>query len=263
MNSCHAAEGSLPSALRDKGVEEAPVTEQAVPIAHSQSFAGEESLDLVLESTRDGGLEGPPGKENRERPFEEDGKCLGKLQWERTKALSNSLSSDSDIGLKKSKHHLQAQTAENSSSHDVLRSGGIECDEDKLYMAQTKDVEAQFFTRCANRLQTVTLASYDVAWHIAHAKKPYSEEELIKTCLTDVILILSPENENLQKKMSGLQLSHHTTECRISNLNSGIESQLHLQLQQCQYLSIALDESCHAQDKHYRYLSALCLMTVL
>ncbi|CAM2098661.1 unnamed protein product [Caretta caretta] len=38
-------------------------------------------------------------------------------------------------------------------------------------------------------------------------------------------------------------------ECRISDLNSDIESQLHLQLQQCEYLSIALDELRDVQDK--------------
>ncbi|CAM5099278.1 unnamed protein product [Eretmochelys imbricata] len=111
------------------------------------------------------------------------------------------------------------------------------------------DVEAQFCTRFANQSQTVMLASYYVAWHIAWAKKPYSEGEVVKTCLTDVISILSPENENLQKKISGLQLSRHTIERRISNLNSDIKSQLHLQLQQCEYLIITLNESFHTQDK--------------
>ncbi|CAM2100029.1 unnamed protein product [Caretta caretta] len=68
-------------------------------------------------------------------------------------------------------------------------------------------------------------------------------------CLTARTEITSPENENLQKKISGLQLSRHTVERRISDLNSDIESQLHLKLQQCEYLSIALDESCDVQDK--------------
>ncbi|CAM2100314.1 unnamed protein product [Caretta caretta] len=53
-------------------------------------------------------------------------------------------------------------------------------------------VEAQFFTTFANRSQTVTLASYYVAWHIAYVKKLYSEGEPIKMCLTDVVSILSP-----------------------------------------------------------------------
>lgn len=78
MNSCSAAEGSLPSALRDKGVEEVPATEQAAPIVHSQRFAVEERIALAQESTRDGGLAGAPGKENLERPLEEDGKLSRK-----------------------------------------------------------------------------------------------------------------------------------------------------------------------------------------
>uniref|UniRef100_H3AIM7 DUF4371 domain-containing protein n=1 Tax=Latimeria chalumnae TaxID=7897 RepID=H3AIM7_LATCH len=63
-------------------------------------------------------------------------------------------------------------------------------------MKNQLEKQAQVFTKITKQSQAVTLASYQVAWHIAHAKKPYSEE-----------------------------------------------------LQQCKYLSIALDESCDIQDK--------------
>uniref|UniRef100_H2ZWQ1 DUF4371 domain-containing protein n=1 Tax=Latimeria chalumnae TaxID=7897 RepID=H2ZWQ1_LATCH len=116
-------------------------------------------------------------------------------------------------------------------------------------MKKQLEKQAQVFTKFTKQSQAMTLASYQVAWHIACAKKPNSKGEFVKTCLRDVMSILSPENDHLQKKISDLQLSRHTIERRISDLNSDIELQLHSQLQQCEYLSLALDESCDMQDK--------------
>ena len=49
--------------------------------------------------------------------------------------------------------------------------------------------------------------------------------------------------------VSDLQLSHHTVERRVSDISTVIESQLHSDLQACEYFSVALDESCDIQDK--------------
>ncbi|KAI0209899.1 General transcription factor II-I repeat domain-containing protein 2A [Lamellibrachia satsuma] len=49
--------------------------------------------------------------------------------------------------------------------------------------------------------------------------------------------------------VSDVQLSRHTVEHRISDINTAIESQLHSELQACEYFSVALDESCDIQDK--------------
>lgn len=45
------------------------------------------------------------------------------------------------------------------------------------------------------------------------------------------------------------QLSRHTVEHRISNINTTTESQLHSDLQACEHFSVALDESYDIQDK--------------
>uniref|UniRef100_UPI00358ED13F SCAN domain-containing protein 3-like n=1 Tax=Myxine glutinosa TaxID=7769 RepID=UPI00358ED13F len=89
----------------------------------------------------------------------------------------------------------------------------------------------------------------NLAWNIARAKKPYSEGEFVKTCLRDVIAILTPENDSLKRSVSDLQLSRHTVEQRISDVNNSIETQLHTDLEKCRYFSIVLDESCDIQDK--------------
>lgn len=100
------------------------------------------------------------------------------------------------------------------------------------------------------------LASYQLAWNIARAKKPDNEGEFVKKCLSDVVEILSPENDKLKQMVSDVQLSRHTVEHRISDINTAVESQLHSDLQACEYFSVASDESCDIQDKPQLAISA-------
>ncbi|CAI5669575.1 unnamed protein product [Oreochromis niloticus] len=109
--------------------------------------------------------------------------------------------------------------------------------------------QIQFFQKFTKRSETITLTSYQLAWNIARAKKPYDEGEFVKKCLSDVVEILSPENDKLKLMVSDVQLSRHTVEHRISDINTAIESQLHSDLQACEYFSVALDESWNIQDK--------------
>ena len=88
-----------------------------------------------------------------------------------------------------------------------------------------------------------------MAWNIARSKKPYNDGKFVKKCLCDVVEILSPENNKLKKMISDVQLSRHTVERRISDINTAIESQLHADFQACEYFNFALDESCDIQDK--------------
>ena len=88
-----------------------------------------------------------------------------------------------------------------------------------------------------------------MAWNIAQAKRPYNKREFVKKCLCDAVEILSPENNKLKRMVADVQLSRHTVEDRISDINTVTESQLHSDLQVCEYFSVALDESCDIQDK--------------
>ena len=71
----------------------------------------------------------------------------------------------------------------------------------------------------------------------------------MKTCIRDVVAILNPDNDGLKRSVSDLQLSRHTVEQRISDINTAIETQLCTNLKKCRYFSMALDESCDIQDK--------------
>ena len=62
-------------------------------------------------------------------------------------------------------------------------------------------------------------------WNIAWAKKPYNDGKFVKKCLCDVVEILSSENNKLKRMISDVQLSRHTVERRISDINMAIESQ--------------------------------------
>ncbi|KAI4888758.1 hypothetical protein NFI96_007104 [Prochilodus magdalenae] len=127
---------------------------------------------------------------------------------------------------------------------------GTELRQHKLNtLKRQSDKQTPLFQKLTKQPETVTLASYQLAWNIARAKKPYSEEEFIKSCLSDALAILSPQNEHLKRMVSELQLSRHTVEHRISDINKAIETQLYSDLEKCQYYSIALDESCDVQDK--------------
>ena len=127
---------------------------------------------------------------------------------------------------------------------------GTELRQHRLFTLKSQaEKQIQLFQTCTMQSEIATLASYQLAWNIAEAKKPYDEGEFGKKCLSDAVDILSPENSKLKRMVSDLQLSRHTVECRVSDISMVIESQLHSDLQACDYFSVALDESCDIQDK--------------
>lgn len=114
--------------------------------------------------------------------------------------------------------------------------------------------QIQFFQKFTKRSETITLASYQLAWNIARAKKPYNEGEFVKKCLSDVVEILSPENDKLKRMVSDIQLSRHTVEHRISDINTAIESQLHSDLQACILVSHWMRVVIYKTSLSWQYL---------
>ena len=108
--------------------------------------------------------------------------------------------------------------------------------------------QIQVFQKITKHSKTATLASHQVAWSIARAKKPYNEGEFIKKCLCYIVEILSSENNKLKRMLSDVQLSRHTVERKISDINMVIESKLHSDFQVCDF-RVALDDSYDMQDK--------------
>ena len=100
-----------------------------------------------------------------------------------------------------------------------------------------------------------------MAWHIARAKKPYNEGEFVKKCLCCIVEILSSEKDKLKRMLSDVQLSRHTIDRRISDINVVLESQLHSDFQACEYFSVTSDESCDIQDKPQLAILARFILT--
>ena len=125
--------------------------------------------------------------------------------------------------------------------------------------------QIQVFQKSTKHSETVTLASYQVAWNIARAKKPYNGGEFFKKCLCGISEILSSKKDKLKRLLSDVQLSRHSVERRIYDINMVIESQLQSDFQACEYFSAALDESYDIQDKPQletfaRFISRNCLI---
>ena len=115
------------------------------------------------------------------------------------------------------------------------------CKNKLITLKSEAEKQKQFFQKFMKHSETVTLASYQMAWNVARAKKPYNDRKFVKKCLCDVVEILSVENNKLKRMISDVQLSGHTVERRISDINMAIESQLHSEFQACEYFTIALD----------------------
>ncbi|XP_065665556.1 protein FAM200A-like [Hydra vulgaris] len=94
-----------------------------------------------------------------------------------------------------------------------------------------------------------TEASFIIAWNIAKSKHPYTDGEFVKQNLFDVILVLDPNNSKIQRLISNISVSRHTTERRISEISVKVEQHLLNDLKNWEAFSLALDESTDIQDK--------------
>lgn len=88
--------------------------------------------------------------------------------------------------------------------------------------------------------ESVTMASYKVAYALAKKGKPFTDGELIKDCLMEVVAELCPEKMNLFKQIS---LAPNTIARRIEDIGCNIVKQIAEKARNFHQYSIALDES--------------------
>lgn len=108
--------------------------------------------------------------------------------------------------------------------------------------------QQSIFMNFSNQANNVTEAGFVISWNIARAKRPYGEGEFIKKNLEDVLKVLDPNNVALQKVFSQIPISRHTTERRITAINTSLENNLKNDLKNCIAFSLALDESTDIID---------------
>ena len=101
-------------------------------------------------------------------------------------------------------------------------------------------------TMALNRTQLVTLASFKVVERIIRRQRPFSEGELIKQIIEDVMSILlnrRSDKEKIIKEIRSLQLSRKTVVRRLEDIATNLHKKLKKSLKNAKAMSICLDES--------------------
>lgn len=122
-------------------------------------------------------------------------------------------------------------------------------------MKRQSEKQTQLFWKFTKHSETVTMASYQLAWNIACAKKPYSEGEFMKSCICNVTDILNPDNNALKTSFLDLQMSRHTFKQRISDIENIIETAAISALLWMNHVTSKISHS-------WQYLCTLCQKTV-
>lgn len=101
--------------------------------------------------------------------------------------------------------------------------------------------------------EILTSVSYQIAFNMVKAGKPYTDGEFYKDLLLSTITTLSQNFDekvkaNLIENVRMLQISGQTISRRVHDLGTHIESKLKNDLQKCHSFSLALDETTDIKD---------------
>lgn len=105
--------------------------------------------------------------------------------------------------------------------------------------------------RTTSTAERLTEASFEIAWILARAKKPFSDSEIVKDCFLATAEILFTDFDNkdaIVKQIKGLQLSDSTIMRRIEDIGKDVSDQLTADLSAAPCFSIAVDESTDVTD---------------
>ena len=96
------------------------------------------------------------------------------------------------------------------------------------------------FCKLANENESITNASYKVAYILVKRGKPFTDGELVKECMLEVVQELCPE---MIKKITNISLSPNTMARRVEDIGENIMNQVKTHATNFRYFSIAMDES--------------------
>ena len=127
---------------------------------------------------------------------------------------------------------------------------GTEPRKHKLFTLKNQaEKQIQFFQKFTKQSEITTLASYQLAWNMHRLKNHMMKGISLKNASVTLLMSYPLKMAKPKRMISDLQLSGHTVECRVSEISTVIELQLHSDLQACEYFSVTLDESCDVEDK--------------
>uniref|UniRef100_A0A3B1JTT5 SPIN-DOC-like zinc-finger domain-containing protein n=1 Tax=Astyanax mexicanus TaxID=7994 RepID=A0A3B1JTT5_ASTMX len=106
--------------------------------------------------------------------------------------------------------------------------------------------QQHFFTKATTSQESAITASYDVALELARAKKPLSDGEVVKRCAVKMAKAFG--DNNIAKNFETVSLSRRTVTRRIFDIHGHVHVKMKQVMQDCQYFSLALDESTDVTD---------------
>lgn len=103
----------------------------------------------------------------------------------------------------------------------------------------------QNFTSLEKR---ATEASLRVSKLLAEAMAPYSHADLVKSCMLEIAKTVFPDKKDIVDKLQSVPLSRQTCTRRTDELANDLVRQLHAEVHNAQWYSLALDESTDILD---------------
>ncbi|KAM9299122.1 zinc finger BED domain-containing protein 5-like [Gastrophryne carolinensis] len=113
------------------------------------------------------------------------------------------------------------------------------------YEASTKRLVSSL-----SQQEKTTEASLRVAWILGRHKKPFSDAEMIKECMVEVVdaMFEGKQKEEFQAKVKQIPLSDSTAARRTEIISEDLLLQLQVKMKMADCISLAVDESCDATD---------------
>ena len=99
--------------------------------------------------------------------------------------------------------------------------------------------------------ERATIASYKICWILAKKMKPYSDAEIVKTCMVEAMEALIPDKTKAEKLVStinSIPLSNDTATSRCEKAADAVVEMLKERLKEAEYYSLAIDESTDQTD---------------
>uniref|UniRef100_A0AAG5D2H1 SPIN-DOC-like zinc-finger domain-containing protein n=1 Tax=Anopheles atroparvus TaxID=41427 RepID=A0AAG5D2H1_ANOAO len=131
--------------------------------------------------------------------------------------------------------------------HESKYSHLSETERVQKFEAMNRSVSAQrnLFVNIKSENESITKTSLRIAHLIAKHGKPFTDSELIKSCLVMAAEELCPEKKKL---FETIPLSARTTVRRIEEISNDIEVQLKQKVSKFQWFSLTIDESTDVTD---------------
>ena len=122
--------------------------------------------------------------------------------------------------------------------------GQLRKDEINKLMAGLKKQQSTF-SRSRDIADGAVRASYLIANELVWASKPYSDGELVKTCMLKAAEVVCPEK---RPSFANISLSRNTVANRVADLSSNLNSQMKEKIKSFIAFSVAIDESTDVTD---------------